>query len=55
LPGSSCGTGLTASASGAHVLTKSRRYSTTMDALRKVQRDHVRRQVLGKNGIVLDA
>jgi len=36
-------------------MTKSRRYSTTMGALRKVRRDHVRRQLLGDNGVVLDA
>ena len=40
---------------GGHFLTKSRRYSTTMGALRKVRRDHVRRQFLGENGVVLDA
>src|SRR5437879_10848059 len=40
---------------GGHFLTKSRRYSTTMGALRKVRRDHVHRQLLGENGVVLDA
>jgi hypothetical protein len=39
---------------GGHFLTKSRRYSTTMGALRKVRRDQVRRQ-LSNDGIVLDA
>ena len=40
---------------GGHFLTKSRRYSTTMAALRKVRCDHVRKQLLGENGVVLDA
>src|SRR5437899_4625828 len=40
---------------GGHFLTKSRRYSTTMGALRKVRRDHVRRQLLGESGVALDA
>jgi hypothetical protein len=40
---------------GGHFLTKSRRYSTTMGALRMVRRDHARRQLLGEAGLVLDA
>ena len=40
---------------GGHFLTKSRWYSTTMGALRKVRHDHVRRQLQGDNGVVLDA
>ena len=40
---------------GGHFMTKSRRYSTTMGALRKVRRDHVRRQLLGESGVALDA
>jgi hypothetical protein len=39
---------------GGHFLTKSRRYSTTMGALRKGRRDHVRRQLLG-DAVALDA
>jgi len=39
---------------GGHFLTKSRRYSTTMGALRQGRRDHVRRQQ-SENGVVLDA
>jgi hypothetical protein len=40
---------------GGHFMTKSRRYSTTMGALRKVRRDHIRMQLLGNNGVFLDA
>jgi hypothetical protein len=40
---------------GGHFLTKSRRYSTTMGALRKARREFVRRQRQGKDGVVLDA
>jgi hypothetical protein len=39
---------------GGQFLTKSRRYSTTMGALRMVRRYHVRRQ-RSENGVVLDA
>ena len=39
---------------GGHFLTKSRRYSTTMGALRQGRRDHVRRQQ-SENSVVLDA
>jgi len=40
---------------GGHFLTKSRAYSTTMGALRRVRREHVRRQLAGDQGVVLDA
>ena len=40
---------------GGHFLTKSRRYSTTMAALRKARREFMRQWRQGKNGVVLDA
>lgn len=40
---------------GGHFLTKSRAYSTTMGELRRVRRLHVRRQLAGDQGVVLDA
>ncbi|GAC1361503.1 MAG: plasmid replication initiator protein [Actinomycetota bacterium] len=40
---------------GGHFLTKSRAYSTTMGALRRVRREHVRRQLAGEEAVVVDA
>jgi hypothetical protein len=40
---------------GGHFLSKSRAYSTTMGELRRVRREYQHRQLVGDQGVVLDA